>query len=315
MNFLITGSSGFIGFHLSKHLLNKGHKVIGVDSNFRDEGYKNKIKRLKILKKFKKFNFHKLNKNKDFSKKKFQNINFLIHLAAQPGVRISLIRPKECVQNNILAFTEVIEFVRKNKIKNFLYASSSTVYGERNKNFSENEITTDPKSLYAISKICNEITAKFYFKNFNINSIGIRFFSIYGPFGRKDMSYYKFLDDINKNGTVYINGNGNIKRSFTHIDDTIICLDKLIFKFYKKKNYNEIFNIGNESTISINKVVSLIKNFSKKKFKVIKRKKLRVDNNMTKANTKKIFRATGYKPKIKFLNGLEQFIKWYDQNK
>ena len=315
MKFLITGSSGFIGFHLSKYLLEKGNTVIGLDNHLNDEGYNSKLQRLRILKKFSKFKFKKIDLSNNFAKKKFEKIDFLIHLAAQPGVRVSVDKPIDCVKNNILSFIEVIEFVKINKIKNFIYASSSTVYGERDKNFTENFVTNNPKSIYAISKLNNEITAKFYSDNFNINSIGIRFFSIYGPYGRKDMSYYKFVDDIFNKKKIFINGNGKIKRSFTHIDDAVICLVKLIKKYVKIKKYSEIFNIGHEESVSINKVVSLIKNKTKKKFKVIYKKKVKVDNRITKTNINKLFKTVNFKPKKKLDKGIEDFINWYLKSK
>ena len=133
MKFLITGSSGFIGFHLSKYLLEKGNTVIGLDNHLNDEGYNSKLQRLRILKNLANLNL-KIDLSNNFAKKNLKKIDFLIHLAAQPGVRVSVDKPIDCVKNNILSFIEVIEFVKINKIKNFIYASSSTVYGERDKN-------------------------------------------------------------------------------------------------------------------------------------------------------------------------------------
>ena len=271
MLFLITGSSGFIGFHLSKKLLLNNHSVIGLDNHANNGSEKLKLSRLKILKKYKNFKFYKKNISQNLNNLKIKKkIDFVIHLAAQPGVRISINRPISCIDNNVKGTLEVFEYVKKNNIKNLIYASSSTVYGERRNSFTENLITKEPKSIYAISKISNEMMSNYYFKEFGINSVGIRFFSIYGPMGREDMSYYKFLKDIKLKKEITVNGNGLIKRSFTHVDDAVESMFRLI-KFYKnKKKYNEIFNIGNSKTITIKKILEpVLKLNIKKKLELI----------------------------------------------
>lgn len=316
MIFLITGSSGFIGFHLSKKLLENKHSVIGIDSHINDGSGKLKLSRLKILQNYNNFKFYKKNISqnlKNFKTKK--KIDFVIHLAAQPGVRISIDKPILCIENNIKGTLEVFEFVKKNNIKNLIYASSSTVYGERVNGFTENLITKEPKSIYAISKISNEMMSDYYFKEFGVNSVGIRFFSIYGPMGREDMSYYKFLNDIKRKREIIVNGDGSIKRSFTHVDDTVECLSRLI-KFYKnKKKYKEIFNIGNSKTITIKKIIEIIKSNIGTSFKIKYKKKFGVDNMVTRCDTKKLFKVIKFKPKIGIKEGLVNFIKWFNENK
>ena len=314
MIFLITGSSGFIGFHLSKKLLENNHSVIGLDNHANNGSEKLQLARLKILKKYNNFRFYKKNISQNlinFNIK--EKIDFVIHLAAQPGVRISINKPVSCIDNNVKGTLEVFEYVKKNNIKNLIYASSSTVYGERRNDFTENLITKEPKSIYAISKISNEMMSNYYFKEFDINSVGIRFFSIYGPMGREDMSYYKFLKDIKLKKEITVNGNGLIKRSFTHVDDAVESLFRLI-KFYKnKKKYNEIFNIGNSKTITIKKIIEIIKKNIGTSFKVKYKKKIGVDNMVTRCDTKKLFKVIKFKPQIDIEDGLVDFIKWFNE--
>ena len=314
MLFLITGSSGFIGFHLSKKLLLNNHSVIGLDNHANNGSEKLKLSRLKILKKYKNFKFYKKNISQNLNNLKIKKkIDFVIHLAAQPGVRISINRPISCIDNNVKGTLEVFEYVKKNNIKNLIYASSSTVYGERRNSFTENLITKEPKSIYAISKISNEMMSNYYFKEFGINSVGIRFFSIYGPMGREDMSYYKFLKDIKLKKEITVNGNGLIKRSFTHVDDAVESMFRLI-KFYKnKKKYNEIFNIGNSKTITIKKIIEIIKKNIGTSFKIKYKKKIGVDNMVTRCDTKKLFKVIKFKPQIDIKDGLVDFIKWFNE--
>ena len=314
MIFLITGSSGFIGFHLSKKLLENNHSVIGLDIHTNNDSKKLKLSRLKLLKKYKNFKFYKKDISKDLNNLKIKKkIDFVIHLAAQPGVRVSINKPISCIENNINGTLKIFEYVKKNNIKNLIFASSSTVYGERKYGFTENLITNEPKSIYAISKISNEMMSDYYFKEFGINSIGLRFFSIYGPLGREDMSYYKFLNDIKLKKEITVNGDGSIKRSFTHIDDAVECIFRLI-KFYKsKKKYNEIYNIGNSKTVTINKIIEIIKANIGINFKIKFKKKFGVDNMVTRCNTKKLFKIIKFKPRIDIQDGLVDFIKWFNE--
>lgn len=312
MRILITGSAGFIGFHLSRYFLERGDYVYGIDNFQSDKKLCNK--RNNILKKSKKYSFKKF----DLSKKNnfFKNIrfDFIIHLAAMPGVRLSMKDPFKCVKSNIDAFLNILEFAKKRKIKNIFYASSSTVYGEESKNFTENKITKYPKSIYAITKISNEMMANVYHAEYSINFIGLRFFSIYGKFGRPDMSYYKFLNDIKKNGKIILNGNGEIKRSFTHINDAIHAISRIIAKYNKLKKFNEIYNIGNSKSIKILQIIKIIKDIYPKHFKIIKKKEFSVDNKITKSSNLKIRKSIKYEPKIDISNGLREFIGWFIKN-
>ena len=310
MKVLITGSAGFIGHYLAKRFLDNGHHVYGIDSLLNDK--KISIKRNLILKKYKKYKFLKtdLSKNKNF----FTNINFdlVVHLAAQPGVRISMEKPFKCIESNILAFTNILEFMRKQKNKTIFYASSSTVYGDEKSNFDEKKITRYPKSIYAMTKISNELMANLYHKEYKINLVGLRFFSIYGRYGRTDMSYFKFLNDIHKKKEINLYGDGSIKRSFTHIDDAIKIIELLTKKFRKKKTFNEIFNVGSNKSIKMSQIIELIKKNFNKSFKVRYLKKKNVDSLIKKLSNKKVLKYINYSPKININYGLSDFINWYE---
>ncbi len=311
MKILITGSAGFIGFHLSQHLLKNGHHIYWID-NFQNERKISSI-RNRILKKFKKYFFLKI----DLSKKTlfYKKIKFdlIIHLAAIPGVRISMNNPIKCINSNIQGFQNILEYARKKKIKNIFFASSSTVYGEEKKNFEEKKLTRFPKSIYAMTKISNELMANLYHKEYGINFVGFRFFSIYGKYGRPDMSYFKFLTDIKRNKKIYLNGNGNIKRSFTHIDDAIIALTRIISKYKNLKSFNEIYNIGNNKSVKISNIINIIKKNYKKKFKVIRQKGFSVDSQITKSSNLKIYNSIKFEPKVNIEKGLKEFINWFEK--
>jgi len=243
MKILITGVAGFIGFNLADYLLKKKYKIYGLD-NF-DSYYSTKLKkkRLKILNKSKNFNFSKIsivNKKKlniFFKNKKF---DLIIHLAAQAGVRYSFKNPSKYIDTNILGFLNLIELAKKSKIKKIMYASSSSVYGDNTKfPLKENE-ELSPKNIYAVSKKLNEETAEMYHKINGINFVGLRFFTIYGEWGRPDMFMFKLFKAFFLKKTFYLNNYGNHLRDFTYIGDVVKIMDKLI---KKKLMSNQIFNI------------------------------------------------------------------------
>ena len=200
MNILISGSSGFIGFHLSKLLLEKKNRIIGVDNqnNYYDKNLK--IDRNKILLKYKNFKFYKVDlKNKKNLEKVFKKnkIDCVINLAAQAGVRYSLINPQSYIDNNILGFFNILELSEKNRVKKFIYASTSSIYGLQNKFPIKETFNTDnPIQLYAATKKANEVMAAAYSNLYNIKTVGLRFFTVYGPWGRPDMALFKFTKNI-----------------------------------------------------------------------------------------------------------------------
>jgi len=317
--YLITGAAGFIGFHTSLKLLESKETVIGLD-NINDY-YDQKIKysRLKILKQFPKFVFLKvdLNNKKYFHKKikKYKNkIKIIIHLAGQAGVRYSIINPFSYISNNIMTYVHLLEFFKNSsKIKLILYASSSSIYGETDSRFSlSSKPQTKPISVYSASKLSMELISNVYNSLYKMNFIGVRFFSVYGPWGRPDMFYYKFLQKIKNNKTIEIYNFGNHYRSFTYIDDVILNLMKLINKFKNnKRTFCDIFNIGNPKSISLKKFIDVLeKNTGKKAIKKYT-KKHPGDLTLTRSNVKREKNIFNHEIRVSLKEGIMKLISWH----
>ena len=257
----ITGVAGFIGFSLASELLKKGYKVYGID-NF-DKYYSVIYKRLRInnLKKNKNFIFKKIdiinykNLNNFISKNKFE---YVFHLAAQAGVRYSLVNPNKYIKSNILGFFNLMEIFKNKKLSRFFYASSSSVYGDSQKFPLKENRDINPKNIYGFSKKINEISADFYSKKYNFNLTGLRFFTVYGEWGRPDMFLFKLFKSIKNNEKFYLNNFGNHRRDFTYIKDLVNVLTKLMAK---KDKRHMIYNIASNNPVNIK---NIIKNFKKK---------------------------------------------------
>tara|TARA_A100000164_G_C21844337_1_gene741736 strand:+ start:257 stop:1210 length:954 start_codon:yes stop_codon:yes gene_type:complete len=313
--YLITGVAGFIGMHFAKKMLDKGYKVLGVD-NLNDY-YDTKLKknRVLILKKYKNFRFLKsdlksLNTYKQINKSK---ITHIVHLAGQAGVRYSIKNPGAYVNDNIMAYVNLLEaFKYSKKLKCIVYASSSSVYGKSREHFSKNYLL-QPISMYAATKMSMELISNVYLDLYKMKSIGIRFFTVYGPYGRPDMAYYKFCNQIKKNETIKVFNMGKHKRSFTYIDDAVNNL-YLILKNSKKINTMEtpVLNIGNPKTITLTKFINILeKNLSKKsKKKFLKRQPGDV------LETKAIINFERKKLKLLFETelgeGINRFVDWHN---
>ncbi len=254
--YLITGSIGFIGFHLAKSLLNKGCRVIGIDNinNYYDVNLK--YERLKELRAFEKFIFIRLDicqKEKVIEAFERYKPNIVVNLAAQAGVRYSIENPDVYIQSNIIGFFNILEGCRYNPVDHLIYASSSSVYGTNKKvPFEETDFVDNPVSLYAATKKSNELMAHTYSHLYNIPTTGLRFFTVYGPMGRPDMAYFSFIDKYFKGEAIKIFNNGDFNkdlyRDFTYIDDVVKGIEKLI-NFPPDNDeintYHRIFNIGN----------------------------------------------------------------------
>ena len=334
MTFLVTGSAGFIGFHITKRLIKAGYKVIGID-NFNDYYDTNlKIKRIDFLNKFKKNygnNFININSNIE-NKKEIKRIfesykpKKVLHLAAQAGVRYSIKNPSAYINSNIVGFSNVLEECRNFKVDHFIFASSSSVYGGNTKlPFSEKDTVNHPISLYAASKKSNEIMAHSYSHLFNLPITGLRFFTVYGPWGRPDMALFKFTKNIIENKKIEIYNNGKMKRDFTYIDDVVECLVKIIFKIPQtNKNFNteepdnssswapfKLLNIGNSKPIKLLEYVKAIE-----KETGIKANKTFLplqpgDVIETYSDTSEIESWIGFKPSTSIEKGIHEFVKWY----
>ena len=315
MKILITGCAGFIGFHLVNFLVKKNYNVFGCD-NLSSFSKKTQELRINQLKKLKKFNFKKIDLiNEKSLKAIYKNIkfDFVIHLAAQPGVRLSIKEPQRTIDNNIKVFINILEFCKNKKIKKIFYASSSSIYGNT-LNFKEDAVSQNTTSLYAATKLCNEIIAKYYFNLFKINSIGLRFFTVYGEYGREDMAYYKFLTEIKNNRRIVIFGDKNSKRSFTYIQDVITAINKLLIFYNNKKIFCKNFNIGSSKNYTLKKLINIIKENFSESFLEIYKPRNNADVFVTKSYNKNLEKIIGYKLETSLENGMTKFIKWFKKN-
>ena len=312
-NILITGSAGFIGFHLSLKYLKKNYTVVGIDNFCKTYNPKLKKLRIAILKKNKNFIFYNTDIEK-INKIKEKNIDFIIHLAAQAGVRSSVENPKFYIRENIEKTISVFEFAKKRGIKKIFYASSSSVYGESNIFPSHENININkPLSIYGITKACNEDIAYYYNTIEKISSMGFRFFTVYGPYGRPDMSINIFFKAIMSGQTVKLLNNGNNFRDYTYVDD-IVNQIYLCTKISKKK-FCKIFNIGGEKTIKIIKLIKLIEKITNKKSKIKFLPKNYLDPIKSFADNSKIEKFTNYKINTSIIDGLNKTYLWLKKNK
>ena len=313
MKIFITGVVGFIGYNLAEHLLkNKKNKVYGIDCFDDYYSVKLKKKRLNILKKKKNFYFSKIDicdykKFKKYAGEKKFDIS--INLAAQAGVRYSLVNPKKYLKVNILGFINFLKVLKKNT-KKFFYASSSSVYGESS-NFPLNEKEKlNPKNVYGITKKLNEIIAEDFFKKNNTEIIGLRFFTVYGEWGRPDMFFLKLFKSLKTKEVMFVNNFGNHDRDFTYVGDVVRILEKL---FKKNINKHEVYNICSNSPISIDNIVQdFKKNWN---FKVKYRSMVKADVLKTHGSNKKILKLLNFKKFTHIDEGVKNSLNWYLKNK
>ena len=331
---LITGAAGFIGFHTAKRLIKEGHEVIGID-NFNDYYDVNlKKSRIEIIEKSNKY----LNKKWRFfkcdllEKLKLSEIfvkykpEYVINLAAQAGVRYSLDNPNEYINSNILGFMNLIECCRHSDIKHLIYASSSSVYGgNKNIPFKEDQGVNHPVSLYAATKRSNELMAHTYSHLYNLPTTGLRFFTVYGPWGRPDMAYYIFTSKILNREPIKIFNHGKMLRDFTYIDDVTSVISKIMNKIPKSNsefNFSDpipskswapfkIFNVGNSNPTKLLTFIEIIENNLGIKAKKEFLKMQLGDVEATFSDLISIDKWVGFKPTTTIEEGLEKFIKWY----
>tara|TARA_B110000444_G_scaffold231104_1_gene238839 strand:- start:2149 stop:3120 length:972 start_codon:yes stop_codon:yes gene_type:complete len=317
MKILITGCAGFIGYNLCRKLLieNK-YKIYGID-NINDyydvELKKSRIKDLK--KNYKHFNFKKVNiSNKNLISKLFikEKFTHVINLAAQAGVRFSIENPLPYVESNLIGFFNILDASRKNKIKHLIFASTSSVYGDSKKfPLKETSNTDKPLSFYAATKKSNEVMAYSYSNIYGLPCTGLRFFTVYGPYGRPDMALFKFTKSIINNDTIELFNQGNHIRDFTYIDDVTTSIVKLIDKASTQKIPFEIFNIGNSKPEKLKLFLTLIEKTLGINAKVKLLKLQKGDVHKTHADTSKIVKKINYKPHTKISEGIKKFIDWY----
>ena len=315
-NILVTGCAGFIGFHLTKRLSENNYNIIGIDNlnDYYDVAIKES--RLDILSNNNQFVFYKVDlcNTSELSKIfKNNNIDFIIHLAAQAGVRYSLENPNAYIDSNIIGFMNILGECKKYNL-NIIYASSSSVYGD-SKQFplSEEEICKKPLSLYGASKLFNELTAYSYSHLYNISSIGLRFFTVYGPWGRPDMALFKFTKNIIENKKIDVYNKGNHSRSFTYIDDIVDAIESLLENYISKNNFYDVLNIGGEKSISLMDFIKTIENKLGLKAKINFMPKQLGDVEKTESDCSKITSLVNYKPKVSIEDGISNFIDWYKE--
>ena len=331
MKILITGSSGFIGFHLSNLLLSKNFQVVGIDNMNDYYDVQLKKSRLSILEKKENFSFHQIDLvdkekiNLLFEKEQF---DYVINLAAQAGVRYSITNPYAYIDSNIIGFINILEACRNHPVKHLIYASSSSVYGgNRVTPFSTEHNVDHPVSLYAATKKSNELMAHTYSHLYNIPTTGLRFFTVYGPWGRPDMAYFSFAKNILEEKEIKVFNHGQMERDFTYIDDIVMGIYKLLEKApVKNSNWNEseyiasesfapykIFNIGNNNPVKLMDFIEVLEKKIGKEAKKVFMEMQDGDVLKTYADISDLEKTINFKPSTSIEEGLEKFAKWYKE--
>jgi len=314
MDVLLTGAAGFIGFHAAKRLLAQGHTVVGVDNlnDYYDPALKRA--RLGLLKESPGFTFHKIELS---DKGALENalgttpISHILHLAAQAGVRYSLENPHSYIQSNVMGHLNVLEYARHNpKLLHLAYASSSSVYGERDidTGFKETDRVREPASLYAATKLSGEMLSESYARLYNIPQTGLRFFTVYGPWGRPDMAYWIFTQKVLAGDPITLFAPNIMKRDFTYIDDIANILPKILSS---PPEHHAIYNLGNSKPNNLADFVKTIERACGKTAEVIIKPQQAGDVRTTFADISAAQSAFGFSPKTELKEGLSEFVSWY----
>ena len=318
LNILVTGAAGFIGFHLTKRLCDEGHYIVGVDNlnDYYDVQLKeDRLAQLDVFIESGLFFFQKID-IADLSDLEaiFDETNFdiVINLAAQAGVRYSLENPHEYIRSNVQGFMNVLECCRHNNIGKLIYASSSSVYGRNTKlPFSEDDKIDNPLSIYAASKKSNELMAHTYSHLFGLNTIGLRFFTVYGPWGRPDMALNIFTKNIIEGKPLQVFNKGKHSRSFTYIDDIVESISKLL-NVENFENKYSILNIGGENTIDLMNYISVIEDALSLKGSYNFLPMQLGDVEKTEADSSSLSKIIDFSPKTDIKIGINKFVDWYE---
>jgi len=331
MKILVTGAAGFIGFHTCLKLIKQGHDVYGIDNinDYYDTKLKfNRLKELGFNKteatifkteiqssKYDGLKFSRIDLVDDISIDNLfevEQFEVVCNLAAQAGVRHSIENPKAYIDSNISGFLNIIEGCRNHKVKHLVYASSSSVYGENKKApFETTDNVDHPISLYAATKKSNELMAHTYGHLYGFKTTGLRFFTVYGPWGRPDMAYYLFAEAISNDKPIKVFNNGQMERDFTYIDDIVNGVTKIIEKSIDSREHYKIYNIGSNKTESLQDFITTIEEAMGKKAIKEMYPMQQGDVPRTFANIDKLIDDFGYKPSTSINKGLKEFIKWY----
>jgi len=312
---IISGSAGFIGFHLANKLMDLGYKVIGIDSL--NDAYDVRLKNLRITELInnKNYEFHELNLSDPASIQKLHILNLqshsFYHMAARAGVRQSFMDPYSYVLDNTVATTNVANFCKLAGISSLIIASTSSIYGDSGENLMQEnkDEKLQPPSVYASTKLSGEILAKTILDGSDTNVLIPRFFTVYGPYGRPDMSILRFIHWIINKQEVQVFGDGEQRRSFTYIDDVVSALIKVM-----NHNSSDTFNIGSNKTVSLNRVIEIIEEKTNIKSIVINQERALKDPDVVKPDLKHIKRVLDWEPTTLIDKGIEKTVEWYHQN-
>jgi UDP-glucuronate 4-epimerase len=325
-NILVTGAAGFIGYHVSRALLDKGISVVGVDNL--NAYYSSALKRdrLAILASHGNWEFIQ----GDVADEEVRQAAFaktasgpVVHLAAQAGVRWSLSNPEAYIQSNLVGFGAVLEAARQAGSSKLVYASSSSVYGgEATVPFSINSPTDRPLSLYAATKKANELMAYSYSHLFQLPTIGLRFFTVYGPWGRPDMAYWKFTEALLKGEPITVFGDGSMKRDFTYVDDVVDVILRILLEGTAggapggaaSSSCNcawRVYNVGNDTPVSVADMIRTLEELCGVRAKIVHASPSAADVPATWADITELRQDYGYSPAIRLNEGLRRFVGWY----
>jgi len=315
MKYLVTGAAGFVGSHLSEQLLIFGHEVVGID-NFSDyyspELKKSRIKNLEVNTNFKFLEIDLIDKA-SFDRLLFNfSPDFVIHLAAQPGVRLSLSESFRYSRENLMGFHNCLIASIEARVKNFLFASSSSVYGDDSSvPYSESELNLNPISYYGATKLANEVLARSLAKSNEIRIRGLRFFTVYGPWGRPDMAYFKLISSA-INGVYFPKlGDGSVKRDFTFISDTVTSIILLSEELKSEKVHHfDVVNVGGGNPYSLNDLISEVELQTEAKILIEHRESIPGDVKLTIADSSELQRLTGQIPRTTLQEGVMRTLEW-----
>lgn len=323
MKILVTGAAGFIGFYVSRRLLAEGHSVVGIDNinDYYDVGLKHG--RLEILNQQTEFHFIQMDiADREAVSRLFTDHDFdsVIHLAAQAGVRYSIDNPSAYVDSNLVGFGNMLEGVRAQQTPHFVYASSSSVYGMNSKQpFAVGDVVDYPISLYAATKKSNELMAHTYSHLFNIPTTGLRFFTVYGPWGRPDMAYFKFAKAIEQGKPIDVYNQGKMQRDFTYIDDIvegILRVTERIPETVQAPGSSatapyKVYNIGNNNPVELEAFIGCIESSMGKQAVKNYLPMQAGDVPITFADVDDLMADVGFKPKTPLVQGIQAFVDWY----
>ncbi len=315
---LVTGAAGFIGYHLSRRLLESGYRVAGIDNMNAYYDPSLKRARLKELVAYERFSFTEGDlADAETVEALFAEVkpDLVVHLAAQAGVRYSIENPSAYIESNVVGFFNMLEAVRKHPVSHFLYASSSSVYGNREQTpFSVEDRVDKPISLYAATKKSNELFAYTYSHLFDIPATGLRFFTVYGPFGRPDMAYFKFTKTIIDGRPIDVYNGGNMLRDFTYVDDVTACIERMLPSPPKPDETgarNAVYNIGNNKPVRLLDFIHALETALGKTAALRFLPMQAGDVEKTYADITETQRDFDFAPKTEVAEGLQRFVDWY----